>query len=329
MSPTSALPQRGPYTAYAQEVFRWGRAKPWDDLPRMRHDVEFGPQDVRTDGGGNILQIPNHRKLCFARPEVVFRHSHRTVTVRLKGGKEQEKLTRCGRCKMWAACRAVARERVLSDPDMHRTLSEFSASCRQGLGPGRFAYTGGLYGRLWQAFMQAVADRGPFADANDAFLAEDEKRRELLQREKWAADSKRHREDERKRRREAQQAPEQWFLDAVDRERIAREAALLAVAGRFDLPPVIRRIPRDKAHKTATLTAAAWAAATIFVESGRVPRPGTLARWLIERGLNMGDTYPTLKARLSADLERCKVLEQLPEGDPVWPAFDPHGIRTP
>ncbi len=109
-------------TEYEAEVFAWGNGKPWGK-GNLNHQTSFGPDDVQTDGLGNITLMPLlHRKPCFGRPEVYLRQHGRKKTIKVYGRDREVAASRCGSCLIAAACKKVVFERIKSDTNIRAAV---------------------------------------------------------------------------------------------------------------------------------------------------------------------------------------------------------------
>lgn len=307
---------------YHDSVMIWGNQSPWKQLaPRLNHATRFRPEDVVTDGKGNILSMPTlERKPCFARPEAVFRHGKLTKKIRLKDGRIVDSTKhQCGSCPAGVreACMLVASERVLSDPAIIQEFRAWWNDCKRHFA-GELTYTG-LASHSWGDFKRAIANRGPFANSNDAAVLDLQQQKQNAKREQWKQQKRYQRQLARERAQQAQQLPSEQFVRNVIDERDRRANALLAVLGQSGQPPSRAKVPSDKRESTATITANAWAVRTILTASGRNAQPGTVARLMTEHNLGAGVLGPTLKERIKRDLKRAEDCEK----DRIWKRFDP------
>lgn len=307
---------------YHVSVMIWGNQSPWKQLaPRLNHATRFRPEDVVTDGKGNILSMPTlERKPCFARPEAVFRHGKRKKKIPIRGGKIVYSTNhQCGSCPadVHEACVRIAYERVRSDQSMSQSFCAWWDHCKQHCN-GMPTCTGSA-SQLWGDFKRAIANRGPFANSNDAAVLDLQQQKQNAQREQWKQQKRRQRQFARERAQQAQQLPSEQFVCNVIEERDCRANALLAVLGQSGQPPSRAKVPSDKRESTATITANAWALRTILTASGRNAQPGTVARLMTEHNLGAGVPGPTLKERIKRDLKRADECEK----DGLWKRFDP------
>jgi hypothetical protein len=307
--------------SYRDSVMIWGNQSPWKRLGiRVSHKVAFQPHEVVRDGQGNILSMPTIEKPCFGRPEAVFRHGKRTKKITLRSGRTVDGTKhQCGSCPagVHRACVETALERVNSDPKMRQTFDAWRDHCGTHHG-GVFTYTGPA-SRLWGDFKNAIAERGPFQNSNDAALDELREQKREDQRRKWVKAKRRQRQNDRRIATEARQLPSGQFVINLQDERDRRHDTLLEVLGQPDQPPSRSKVPAEKRQATARITANAWAVRELLRACGQDAGPGTIARLMASKKLSAGTSAGTLKARLSNDLKRANECER----DGLWKPFDP------
>lgn len=320
-NPVAASSGNSP-SPYAQEVFAWGRKDPWRDLPKLSHRDIFAWSDVQTDGLGNVLSMPLLRgKPCFGLPQVFIRHGKSTRMVTNAYCKRVESKThRCGRCPIRESCSNLVGERLKSDRSISAALLTWHRYCAQQ--HNSVPTYSNTAGRKWQAFLQALADRGPFANSNDQKLADWNERDKKDRVEKWRRDKVRQRQRLRTKSKSEGMAPPAQFEDEAKCGRDDRYWDLLEVAGSSEMPPSISKIAAKDAETTAAVTADAWLGRLLISASGGDPNPGAVASWMIQQGRAHGKSYAVLKARLKRDLARADLLEAL-DVCPSWRPFDP------
>jgi hypothetical protein len=307
--------------SYRDYVMIWGNQSPWKTLGiRVSHKVQFQPHEVVRDGKGNILSMPTLEKPCFGRPEAVFRHGKRTKKITLPNGRTVDGTKhQCGSCPagVHRACVETALERVNSDPKIRQAFDAWRDHCDTHHG-GVFTYTGSA-SRPWGDFKNAIAERGPFQNSNDAALEELRVQKLQDQRRKWVNQKRRQRQQARAGARQNGQLPSGQFIINLQDERDRRYDALLEVLGRSDQPPSRAKVPVEKRQATARITANAWAVRELLRACGRDAGPGTIARVMVQNNLNAETPVGTLKARISNDLKRADECER----DGLWNPFDP------
>jgi hypothetical protein len=309
-------------TEFEKEVFAWGNDDPWKGGKSLKHGTVFTPQDVETDGLGNILDMPILQdKPCFGRPEVYVRQFGRQKTIKQFGRDVIRPASRCGSCKIGEACGKVATERVNSDLSVRRAYWEWSDHCRRIHG-GKRVCTGPVEGRMWERFKRAVADHGPWESINDERLRALEEATIQARRDKWRNDKVRQRERDRDHRRREHLPPSREFVGNAIAERNRRAAILQEAAGDPTLAPSISKIGKRDAADTAAITAGVWLADMIIKSMGYdAPGPGVIAKHLVRWKRAGGRPYASLKARMDKDLRRVRDLEK--GRDPLWSKFDP------
>ncbi|MBX7488721.1 hypothetical protein K3177_09355 [Qipengyuania sp. GH25] len=312
------IPSTSPPSTWAEDVFAAGRNDAWKGRLPLKHGTTFQWADVRTDGLGNVLEMPLLRhKWCFGRPEVYIRQIKRTKMQRFHWGTKEVAASRCGSCKIATGCGKLAGERIESSPLIHSALKQWSDFCRAMGGDRQFS---GVAGRYWQGFLQAIADHGPWSSRNDELIAEDAKRRLIEGRKADATRKSKDRAAERAHRRSLNLPPTEEFVKAALLERNERCARLEGAAGDATYPPSISKIRADHAKATAAFTADAWMVDALLREHGKKSNPSTIAKAMIRMGRNQDKKYPALRQRVENDLRRVRDCET---GSPrLWTAFD-------
>ena len=307
------------YPAYEKLVFHWGHIDPWgygEGSIRLSHKKKFGAADVVTDGIGNITAMPHLLgKPCFGRPETFFRHGNRTLPYTLSSGRKTRSVShRCGACGASGvrdACRKVSVERVLSDPTISAALGLWGRTSQSM--HSEYVYVGPA-GRYWTAVLKAIADRGPFANVNDAIVVEHDLRKVETRRKAESA--------ARQRRRLVNQCqglpPTAEFSGAAFNEQARRHDILCKLASDPSSPLINKMFPAGR-----RLLSNVWLASVMLEEQRIVPTGRAIASWLVERSLHEGMKFESLRTRVARDMKRIGILEDASSGPAVWEPFDP------
>ncbi|MBY6127683.1 hypothetical protein KUW15_03030 [Qipengyuania aquimaris] len=284
----------------------------------MKHQTVFDWSEVKTDGVGNVVEMPLLQdKWCFGRPEVYIRQIQRTKKQRFYWGEKDVAASRCGRCKIAVACGKLSGERVRSSSAITSALAEWRSYCKSNGADRQFT---GVAGRYWQRFLQAIADHGPWTSTNDEKLREFERERLASRRQEDARRKSKERERERKLRQTLQQPPTKEFIAAVLAERELRFQSLRGAAGHAGFPPSISKIPAEHVDASAEFTADVWMVDTLLREHGKTVNSSAIARTLIKMGRHQDKGYPALRQRVEKDLRRARDCEQC--SPPLWIRFD-------
>jgi len=312
------IPPTPPPSNWAKDVFAAGGDDAWKGRRPLKHQATFQWADVRTDGAGNVIDMPLLRdKWCFGRPEVYIRQISRTKMRRFYWGEKEVAASRCGTCRITAACGKLAGERVDSSPSIRPALNQWGDFCKANGGGRQFS---GVAGRYWQTFLQALADHGPWSSSNDELLAKDEKHRLIERRKAEAGRKRKERAEERAYRQSLNLPPTAQFVAAALLERDQRCARLEGAAGDPRYAPSIGKVTADNRKATAAFTADAWMVDTLLREHGKTSNPSTIAKAMIKIGRHQGKAYQTLRQRVANDLRRARDCER---GSPsLWTAFD-------
>lgn len=306
--------------SYRDAVMKGGNEKPWKGQPNLKHADIIDPNEVELDEVGNILDMPLlRRKPCFGRPETFLRHGDRVRRVPNKWGKLVDSMShQCGACPQltWQSCAKVVMKRVVGNPGIHEALRAWQSDCDLRHSGDRIYVEES--GRLWGAFKQAIVDRGPFTNSNDEVLLERAAADARAQKAKWRISKAAQREKARRKQRADRMLPSRQFILNAVGERNERENALYAVLGMPGQHKSRSMVPEAHRAATAAITANAWLIREILIESNRYAGSGTVARYMVQLGLNGSKRLAPLKARMQSDLNRGYHCEQ----DGIWSRFD-------
>lgn len=304
---------------YFDSVMKAGNRDAFTHWPRLSHKDVIEPDDVELDREGNITDMPLLRgKPCFGRPETFLRHGDRERVIRLNGRQMPSTNHQCRSCPLatWQSCKTVVEHRVQADRGMREAYAAWVKKSDPNAGKRNFV---GQTGRLWGEFKRAIAARGPFSNANDDALAEEEVRNRRSEVDQWRTNKAKQRHKARERRKREQQLPSRQFIENAIRERDNRRDALEAALADPRNPRSFTRVPALKRAATAAITANAWVVRMILAQSGRPCGSGTVAARLVDCGLNEGVALATLKARMPNDFLRAEQCERLG----IWQPFNP------
>lgn len=317
-------------TNYRTEVHNFGGKKPTFTINNLNED-NIDWSYITTDGQGNVLSMPLLRsKLCFGRIEYLFRHGHKDQPLVNQGPRMAAKPTKCSRCPSMTktSCQKLVAERVHADENIKAAMRDWrnagqeadndpNMQNRAKLRYNRF--DGPIFANLWGNCLEAIAERGPFSNSNDAAT-----RDEIIDKaeRKRIRDAKRQQSKRRIERLERQAArvePPIQFTRAAERERDRRITQLMAAR---KLPKIHPRVSK-LTDEGCELTGYAWYYETMQTAMGEKTKAGTMAKWLVEdEGLDHGKPYDTMKDRLRHDLARARAIEAGKLGD-IWQEFNP------
>lgn len=318
-------------SAYLAEIRRFGGPSPYKDQNdkrcNLRHDTDFLPGDVETDGCGNVTSMPLlPKKPCFGRPERFFRALVGSTPWLDKDWERRPGNTPCNTCferspGVYEACLNLSEERVASHPNIQAMLDDWMRETGDTLGMRAFA---GRLGQRWQKFLEAIIHVGGWSNVNDdqlrVFLqvksTEDRVRRNDIRK------AKRIRERDLLRGRAKPITAD--FLHALDTERDRRALGLKA----------LRLLPVAAGRKMSWLSrmsdatcdriADVWREREIGKRTGEDLTQREIVRRMFAAGRRHGATSEAvLAARVSEDVKkRLARLEDERGGNPIWARWD-------
>lgn len=305
---------------------RFGSNRPYtlEDGKRfnLKHDTMFSPDQVKTDGAGNVLVMPLLvDKPCFGRPERFVRGSHEKATPPLTGRNRTGdwQLTRCQRCPVVDSCVAVAAERIESSSTISTRFEEWDDWTAVLPDDDRFK---GQAGRLWGAFLRSIERHGRWTNVNDANVVEAALAAALKRAQKQRMDRKIARAKARMKRRGMSQPVTPAFMTIVEEERKRRAEALLDLRTKpyaLRYLPSISRLPPEGCERTADV----WAAKTILEKADVRATGKAIASYLTRHGRDRGVGLGTLTTWVYKDLNRIEKLERDQAGVIIWQPFRP------
>jgi len=316
--------------SYTDEVLKFGGPRPYDGVERrtnLSHKTEFLPSAVRTDGRGNIIDMPLlRRKPCFGRPERYFRalpDSQRAAALEDPTRREFNLFTfggtPCERCPVHDACAAVAFERVDSVLELNTKLEQWAEASERYLGKKRFIF--GPARDAWQAFLAAIISSGGWSSVNDGRVAA--AAHETLDKRRADRRESALRSRQAKRRHTAPlsiSTIDDRLTDAINRESDRRYAILIDMAKRKSGPKSCRRLNAEQCRRLIEV----WKAKSSMMVAGNPhPRHCDIISWLKHHTSITDVQEQSLPTIVSRAIERVAELQQEVDGTYIWPPFCP------
>ena len=320
-----------PPPTYVEEVRRYaGRNYRLDTNGNTRniaHDTDFAPEEVKTDGVGNIVDMPLLlKKGCFGRPERFYKGTVGGKIWRNKDGIELAAQTSCNRCAektpgVFNACANVVDERVASNPEIKRALEAWMTSCDL-LRPLGFRHFHPPHAKFWQAFVDAILASRGWTSVNEDQVRLHERRRAEQQREQRNRKAREKRRKAREARKAARNPLPDGYLEALDEERDRRAVHLKSLrclngASKRDMM-WLKNLPDETCERIADV----WAARELLTAKRQDTSNMAIAAFLIKtRPRYHKLQQKSLAARVGEDIKkRLDRLEDLrgKSGQPVW-----------
>jgi hypothetical protein len=312
---------------YVGEVRLFGGPAPFiKDGQRynLKHEDDIDPSKVRTDGMGNVQDMPLLRgKPCFGRPERWARTLAGPKPYFRDGELEQGDTT-CDTCRdrspnTFAACGQIVDERLRSNPSVQQALDVWIRGAEHLYGEQAFQ---GLAGRLWESFMLAISDHGGWTNKNNELVK--------LHAIREAEVNKQRENELRKQRRAEQRAAHRGppagitgdFIQQLEAEAIGRANKLKAVvrAAGGTNRQVLPAWAQLKPHVCERI-AEVWKSQLILERAGKRTSGQNIATLVSKRPPYDQVPFTTLRARVYDDLKRIAKLESGDHGDPIWPKW--------
>lgn len=315
---------------YIDEVRKFGGPKPYEGdegRTNLSHEVKFFPADVKTDGKGNIIDMPLlTRKPCFGRPERHFRAmpdnqraaalenpSLRDMMLFIPGG------TPCERCPVYDACETVVFERIDSVPELGTRLNEWAQASDPLQGEKRFVISPAR--ETWAAFLEAIISGGGWSSVNDARVAA------AVHEAKEKRDENRRTAARRKRQANGRRHPssppstiDDRLTHAIDQESDRRRALLLDMISCKSAPKPIRNLNVEKCQRLIDV----WKAqASLAVAGHQASRTRDIVAWLKQHAPIEGVQEQSLPTIVSRAIERISALKKEVKGIYIWAPFCP------
>lgn len=311
--------------SYVADVTRFGGDKPYknDEGRRfnLKHHTAFEVLAVRTDGVGNIVEMPLLLdKPCFARPERYIRGSHDEAIAPFTGRNNTDgwRLTRCQRCPVEEACSEVVRERIESCPTVSAAFEAWDDGTVGLSGDKPFE---GRTGRLWNAFLRAIVKHGGWKSTNDAAVTDAKFAAALKLKAKKSADRKQRRAEASAKRKGISRSATPEFMAEVEAERIRRLGILLDLRGKPFAKahlPIVSRLSPEGCRRTTDV----WVVRAILSRYGR-PLTGKIVAQYLKDHLGYTVDLTSLTTWTYKDVERIAKLEGDIAGVTIWSRFDP------
>lgn len=268
-----------------------------------RKIVPFAFCDMRTDGVGNVLEMPLSVPDCFGDIVTILRWKRiqpiATVTSARKRFYKVEIYSRCSTCKAAQGCAALGRQRIASETNVRRGFETWQLLESR---PGRISYT-----TLWLKFVETVAEFWQWE------TLEAERAVFKIEKATAARDQKRVAEMLRKRRSRADARctpidPTTTGDPALLLERANRERALRILIQTSPAPPQWRSMTADSAERIS----AVWYARQLLIRAdARSLSAGKIAD-VFASIVPFTELGEALRARIGADLKHIRALETPP-----------------
>lgn len=302
---------------YDRKVIRYAHERPLEAFKRMTVCPVFGPKDVKTDGQGNIIEMPRLiGRPCFGIPPAYLRQRFRPDKLDRKSGKMRP-ASKCARCKIQKACLKVNLERFKAIrtkyPEFKNAVVEWHRA--GGLNAGGFPKA---FEKLGEAGWRDVCrwpQRMDFTSSNAAAVASywQEKSNQFS---RCAA------------RARAAQVASSWkegndlhlLPMGLDRGHQERTVLLRQTISSENVPKYLRRVPIASAERIAY----AWWGREFAKLTGQKTNPNRIAKILISYKRNLGISESSLRSSVASDLDRIDKLESAAQyngGAPIWPRF--------
>lgn len=315
---------------YIDEVRKFGGPKPYEGdegRTNLSHKVKFFPADVKTDGKGNIIDMPLlPRKPCFGRPERYFRampDSRRAAALEDQSLREFMRFipggTPCEKCPVNDACAAVTFERIDSVLGLNTRLEAWAEASEQFQGEKRFIISPAR--DAWAAFLDAIVSGGGWSSVNDARVAAaaHEANERRLENRRTAA----HRSRQARKRRHPSVPPsiiDNRLIHAIDKESDRRRIRLLDLVSRKTGPRSIRSLKVENCLRLINV----WKAQVSLAVAGHQhPRTCDIIAWLKQHAPISGVQEQSLPTIVNRAIERVAALQKEVNGTYIWPPFCP------
>lgn len=273
------------------------------EVSMPRRIVPFGFRDMRTDGIGNVLEMPLMVPDCFGDIVTLIRWKRVQPIAKISSKKKPwlqiAVHSRCTTCKATQGCVSLGRERIASETSVRRAFEVWQLLESK---PGSETYAA-----LWLKFVETVADawRWETMEVERAtFMAE---KSIAVQTQRKAAEALR----KRKVRAGTLSAPVDPLTmgdPALLKERSLRVHALRTLILTSPAPPRWRSMNADSAERIA----AVWYARQLLIRAGSgSPSAGKVAD-VFASVVPFTERSEALRARTGADLKHIDALETPP-----------------
>lgn len=313
---------------YVSEVQRYGGPNPRVDKEgnskNVRHIDHIRPDDVITDGSGNITSMPLLRKKpCFGRPERALRGLFEKRPWTDDNGEIHSPETPCYTCEKltpdtFQSCHDVVVERIESSATIESVCNHWFDETGSQFGKGCF---NGKSGKLWHDFLDAIEKHGGWTNANDMQVKLDAIAAETKRKRQRADKEKTRRRIERKRRQGLVGPLTSEFYSAVDKERDRRSSELKSLRGMQGKDSRDLFWISSTPDTTWERVAEVWRARELLRKRGGAWKNKDIAEMLNRLPAYITKSIGSLQARVSEDLKRIEKLESDTDGEPIWPAW--------
>ena len=268
---------------------------------RRKRKYRFGPSRVRTDGVGNITDIPLHQMDCLGNPVEYYWGIFDTPWVRIDAyGNRIEKPKDCAMCTVSAACGKVANERVTTNTELDKLFNEWERQTQRLTGNDVYEHPS------WAHFVTACTPHR-WGDSNELALKH--------KRAREAADRKAKRTRERNARRRKPRAVPKHERERILKDRDSLATELRAIRLGPKAPPWIAK----RSSENCDLMADVWQASELIEMSGIEVTAKAIIEWLTKENRLPVDLPAGFATRVN-EIRRC--LERLIE-EGLWTRFAP------
>jgi hypothetical protein len=328
---------------YVKDVYRFGsggRLKDEDEESfNVSHDDNCRPDEIRTDGRGNIIGSPLiWRKPCIGRPERHVRGLFGGKPLRQQGVQQRTSETPCDRCQrrspgVFEACARVVDERIASNPAIEASFETWMTARGDDFGSACFI---GHRLKPWRSFLDAIIDHGGWANCNDDQVKLEALRRKEAERKERNAAARAARKRQRVGRHGAPNKVTNAYIQALQAERDRRSEnikGLRCLSGQTSKDMLwLKNLPDDSCDRIADV----WWSRELLSRVGHKITGKAIAEHMTRQGRSYELSVPSLTTRVYDDLKRIAKFEDKSAGAPIWkpwmysdPTIGAQGSQTP
>lgn len=299
---------------YNVKVMKWSGKVAHPNIKRMRNPIPLTVSDIQTDSNGNITDMPLLvGRPCFAIPTAYLRQRMASPKY-VPNMQRMMPASKCERCKVRQACKAVTVERLRVAATQ---VPQLTPALRDWTSVGGFDLEGfekalNILGEAGWRNVYFALQKVDFSSSNDLAVSAywkdiTEKAYAKATRDRLANGWKNGDETSK-------------LISGLNQGRQERIASLAASISSASPPKYLRRYsPADVNRITA-----AWWGREYAKLTGKKVNSSSIARIIIETNLNYGIAHSSLRSSVKSDLEKIRKLEactQYNGGQPIWPRF--------